>query len=297
MLYASFFYIIIIDKSEEFMKYKIVTEASVDMPDSFAKENDITILPIELNFAGELFPEGLPNDEFYEKMRTTGIIPKTSQPNQYKFETALSPYCNKEDWFVLTIVISSNLAGTIAQAKNAVEALKMKNVYICDSEVTTFAEGALIMEIVKYIKEKNPTPQEVIDELERLKRKIRLVAAVSDLKYLRLGGRISGAVAALGTVLNMKPIIALEGGRVVNKAKKRGEQANIYMVEEVLKNRDKTYPLYFGYSAIKKNIENFVQKYKDKLEVNPDKIEYHSIGCVVGTHAGPGAYGMVYFAK
>ena len=279
------------------MKYKIVTEASVDMPDSFAKENDITILPIELNFAGELFPEGLPNDEFYEKMRTTGIIPKTSQPNQYKFENALSPYCNKEDWFVLTIVISSNLAGTIAQAKNAVEALKMKNVYICDSEVTTFAEGALIMEIVKYIKENNPSPQEVIDELERLKRKIRLIAVVSDLKYLRLGGRISGAAAALGTVLNMKPIIALEGGRVVNIAKKRGEQANIFMVDEVLKNRDKTYPTYFGYSANKKNIENFVQKYKDKLEVDPDNIEFHSIGCVVGTHAGPGAYGVVYFAK
>ncbi len=297
MLYASFFYIIILDKSEEFMKYKIVTEASVDMPDSFAKENDITILPIELNFAGELFPEGLPNDEFYEKMRTTGIIPKTSQPNQYKFENALSPYCNKEDWFVLTIVISSNLAGTIAQAKNAVEALKMKNVYICDSEVTTFAEGALIMEIVKYIKENNPSPQEVIDELERLKRKIRLIAVVSDLKYLRLGGRISGAAAALGTVLNMKPIIALEGGRVVNIVKKRGEQANIFMVDEVLKNRDKTYPTYFGYSANKKNIENFVQKYKDKLEVDPDKIEYHGIGCVVGTHVGPGVYGMVYFAK
>ena len=297
MLYASFFYIIILDKSEEFMKYKIVTEASVDMPDSFAKENDITILPIELNFAGELFPEGLPNDEFYEKMRMTGIIPKTSQPNQYKFENALSPYCNKEDWFVLTIVISSNLAGTIAQAKNAVEALKMKNVYICDSEVTTFAEGALIMEIVKYIKENNPSPQEVIDELERLKRKIRLIAVVSDLKYLRLGGRISGAAAALGTVLNMKPIIALEGGRVVNIAKKRGEQANIFMVDEVLKNRDKTYPTYFGYSANKKNIENFVQKYKDKLEVDPDNIEFHSIGCVVGTHAGPGAYGVVYFAK
>ncbi len=279
------------------MKYKIVTEASVDMPDSFVKENDITILPIELNFAGELFPEGLPNDEFYEKMRTTGIIPKTSQPNQYKFENALSPYCNKEDWFVLTIVISSNLAGTIAQAKNAVEALKMKNVYICDSEVTTFAEGALIMEIVKYIKENNPSPQEVIDELERLKRKIRLIAVVSDLKYLRLGGRISGAAAALGTVLNMKPIIALEGGRVVNIAKKRGEQANIFMVDEVLKNRDKTYPIYFGYSANKKNIENFVQKYKDKLEVDPDNIEFHGIGCVVGTHVGPGVYGMVYFTK
>lgn len=279
------------------MKYKIVTEASVDMPENFAKENDITILPIEVNFAGELFPEGLPNDEFYAKMKATGIIPKTSQPNQYKFENALTPYCNKEDWFVLTIVISSNLAGTIAQGKNAVEALGMKNVYICDSEVTTFAEGALIMEIVKYIKEHNPTPQEVIDELERLKKHVRLIAVVSDLKYLKQGGRISGTVAALGTVLNMKPIITLEDGRVVNKAKKRGEQANIYIVDEVVKNRDKNYPIYFGYSAVKENVVNFVKRYKDKLEVNPDAIEYYGIGCVVGTHVGPGVYGMVYFAK
>ena len=279
------------------MKYKIVTEASVDMPENFAKENDITILPIEVNFAGELFPEGLPNDEFYEKMRTTGIIPKTSQPNQYKFEKALTPYCNKEDWFVLTIVISSNLAGTIAQAKNAVEALNMKNVYICDSEVTTFAEGALIVEIVKYIKRNNPTPEEVIEELERLKKRVRLIAVVSDLKYLKQGGRISGAVAALGTVLNMKPIITIEDGKVANRAKKRGEQANLYIVDDVVKNRDKNYPIYFGYSADKSKIENFVKKYKSQLEVDPDKIEYYGIGCVVGTHVGPGVYGMVYFAK
>lgn len=279
------------------MKYKIVTEASVDMPENFAKENDITILPIEVNFAGELFPEGLPNDEFYEKMRTTGIIPKTSQPNQYKFENALTPYCNKDDWFVLTIVISSNLAGTIAQAKNAVEALNMKNVYICDSEVTTFAEGALIVEIVKYIKRNNPTPEEVIEQLERLKKRVRLIAVVSDLKYLKQGGRISGAVAALGTVLNMKPIITIEDGKVANRAKKRGEQANLYIVDDVVKNRDKNYPIYFGYSADKSKIENFVKKYKSQLEVDPDKIEYYGIGCVVGTHVGPGVYGMVYFAK
>lgn len=278
------------------MKFKIVTEASVDMPKKFAEENDITILPIEINFNGELYPEGLPNDEFYAKMKETGIIPKTSQPNQFKFETALTPYCNKEDWFVLTIVISSNLAGTIAQAKNAVEALNMKNVYICDSEVTTFAEGALIIEIVNYIKKNNPTPEQAIEELERLKKKVRLVAAVSDLKYLKQGGRISGAAAALGTVLGIKPIIALENGRVVNIAKKRGEQANLFMIDYV-KNRDRKYPLYFGYSADVKNIENFVQKYHEQLDVNPNNIEYHSIGCVVGTHAGPGAYGMVYFEK
>ena len=277
------------------MNYKIVTEASVDMPQTFAKENDITILPIEVNFNGELYPEGLPNDEFYEKLKTTGIIPKTSQPNQYKFETAYGPYVNKPDWFVLTIVISSDLAGTIAQAKNAVENLNMKNVYICDSRVTTFAEGALIIEIVKYIKaHPNAQPQEVIDELERLKNKVKLLAVVGDLKYLKQGGRLSTAWYIAATALKIRPIISLENGKVNNVAKKVGEKANEFMVEYANK-RDKNYPIYFGHSANPKLIENFINKYSSQLGVDPNNTAIHEIGCVVGTHAGPNCYGLVYF--
>jgi len=277
------------------MNYKIVTEASVDMPQTFAKENDITILPIEVNFNGELYPEGLPNDEFYEKLKTTGIIPKTSQPNQYKFETAYGPYVNKPDWFVLTIVISSDLAGTIAQAKNAVENLNMKNVYICDSRVTTFAEGALIIEIVKYIKaHPNAQPQEVIDELERLKNKVKLLAVVGDLKYLKQGGRLSTAGYIAATALKIRPIISLENGKVNNVAKKVGEKANEFMVEYANK-RDKNYPIYFGHSANPKLIENFINKYSSQLGVDPNNTAIHEIGCVVGTHAGPNCYGLVYF--
>ncbi len=276
------------------MKYKIVTEASVDMPEKFVKENDITILPIELNFNGELFPEGLPNDEFYEKLKT-GIIPKTSQPNQYKFETALTPYLNKEDWFVLTIVISSDLAGTIAQAKNAVENLGMKNVYVCDSRTTTFAEGALIIELVKYIKSHpDAQPKEVIAELERLTEKVRLVAVVGDLKYLKQGGRLSSAGYIAATALKIKPIISLDEGRVNNIAKKIGEKANEFMVEMANK-RDRKYPIYFGHSANPELINNFLNKYATALDVDKNNVEIHEIGCVVGTHAGPNCYGMVYF--
>ncbi len=276
------------------MKYKIVTEASVDMPKSFAEENDITILPIEVNFNGELFPEGLPNDEFYEKLKT-GIIPKTSQPNQYKFENALGPYVNKEDWFVLTIVISSDLAGTIAQAKNAVESLEMKNVYICDSRVTTFAEGALIVEIIKYIKSHpDAQPQEVINELERLKAKIKLVAVIGDLKYLKMGGRLGSAGYVVASALKIKPIISLDGGKVNTIAKKVGEKANEFMVELANK-RDRNYPISFGHSAQPKLIDDFLSKYAEALDVDPKNTPIHEIGCVVGTHAGPNCYGMVYF--
>ena len=278
------------------MKYKIITEASVDMPKKFSEENDITILPIEVNFNGELYPEGLPTDEFYEKLKT-GIIPKTSQPNQFKFENALQSYVNKEDWFVLIVVISSDLAGTIAQAKNAVENLGMKNVYICDSRVTTFAEGALIIEIQKYIdSHPNAQPNEVIDELERLKSKVRLIAVVGDLKYLKMGGRLSTASYIAASVLNIHPIISLDGGKVNNIAKKVGEKANEFMVE-VANTRDRIYPIYFGHSANPKLISTFLDKYAPKLDVDPKTTPIHEIGCVVGTHAGPNCYGMVYFSK
>ena len=277
------------------MNYKIVTEASVDVPKGFAEENDITVLPIEVNFNGELYPEGLPNDEFYKKLKETGIIPKTSQPNQYKFETAFTPYVNKEDWFVITIVISSDLAGTIAQAKNAVESLGMKNVYVCDSRVTTFAEGAIIVELVKFIKShKDATPDQVIDYLEKLKSSVKLIAVIGDLKYLKQGGRLSTASYFATSVLNIKPIINLDGGKVNNVAKKIGEKANEYMVECANK-RNKNFPIYFGHSANETIIKDFIKKYATKLGIDPENVSINEIGCVVGTHAGPNCYGMVYF--
>ncbi len=277
------------------MNYKIVTEASVDMPKGFAEENDITVLPIEVNFNGELYPEGLPNDEFYKKLKETGIIPKTSQPNQYKFETAFTPYVNKEDWFVITIVISSDLAGTIAQAKNAVESLGMKNVYVCDSRVTTFAEGAIIVELVKFIKShKDATPEQVIDYLEKLKSSVKLVAVIGDLKYLKQGGRLSATSYFAASVLNIKPIINLDGGKVNNIAKKIGEKANEYMVDCANK-RNKDFPIYFGHSANETIIKDFIKKYASKLGIAPENTSINEIGCVVGTHVGPNCYGMVYF--
>ena len=290
------------------MKYKIVTEASVDMPKKFAEENDITILPIEVNFNGELYPEGMPNDEFYAKLKSTGIIPKTSQPNQYKFENALTPYCNKDGWFVLTIVISSNLAGTIAQAKNAVDALNMKNVYICDSLMTTFAEGALIMEIVKFINEKDRKPQEVIDELERLKSKIKLVAVINDLKYLKQGGRVTPAAAAIGTVLNIKPILTIQGGKLdkfamvtnIKSAKKKMINAIKKDIETRFANfvKNGEFALAIAHTTNDENAEIFKQELMKEFPNIPFTY-VDPLSLSIATHTGPRvlAVGGYHFVK
>lgn len=275
------------------MKYKIITEASIDMPKEVAIENDVTILPIELRFGEELYPNGMENDAFYEKLKG-GVMPKTSMPNQIKFEDALQPYVNKEDWFVLVVVISADLAGTLAQAKGAVDALSMKNVHVCDSRCTTFAQGALVMEILKYIKaHPNAQPDEVVQELERLKTKVRIVAVIGDLKYLRASGRLKATEYFVAGALNVKPVIGLEGGAVTTLAKKIGEKANEFMVECANK-RDRNYPIYFGHSANPALIERFLKRYSEKLDVEANSPIYE-IGCIIGAHAGPGCYGMVFF--
>lgn len=276
------------------MKYKIITEESMDIEENFAKENDIEILPIEVNFNGEIYPDGLPKPEFYEKLKG-GVIPKTSAPNQYRFETALEPYANKEDWFVIVCVISAELSGTIAQAKNAVESLEMKNAYVCDSRVTTWALGAIVTELANWIKaHPEAEPQQVIDQLERLKESVRLVAVIGDLKYLKMGGRLSTAKFIAATVLGIKPVINLDGGKVNTAGTFRGEYANKFLVD-CAKKRNKAYGLYFGNSNNRTIIKNFIEKYAAELEVDPQTANIADIGCVVGTHVGPNCYGVAYF--
>ncbi len=278
------------------MKFKIVTDASCDMPQEYVDKYDITILPIEVRFGDELYPNGLPSDEFYKKLRTSGIIPKTSQPNQYKFETAYSKYVNKDDWFVLTIIISSGLAGTITQAKNATEALKMKNNYICDSGLTTYAQGAIIVEICKFI-ETCKDVDKVIARLEELKKKARLYAIIGDLKYLKQGGRLSSASYFVASTLKVRPIITLEDGVVKTCAKKVGAQADKFLID-MANTRDTSMPLYFGHADCKKDILEFVNKYGDKMNATEkEKNTIYEIGCVVGTHAGPDCYGILFFEK
>ena len=88
------------------MKFKIVADASCDMPKEYMEKYDITIIPIEVMFGEDIYPEGLETKEFYKKIEETGLIPKTAMPNAYKFENFYKDYVNKDDVFVITILIS-----------------------------------------------------------------------------------------------------------------------------------------------------------------------------------------------
>ena len=277
------------------MKYKIVADASCDIPEEYLEKYDISIIPIEVAFGDEIYPEGLDKKEFYKKVKETNIIPKTAMPNAYKFEEFYKEYANKDDVFVLTLVISMEMSQTKLQAQMAAESLGMKNVFVEESGCTTAAQGAIICELCKFI-EKEKNVDKIIEEFYRLKEKCKLYAIINDLKYLKNSGRLSSSSAIIGSMLNVKPIVSIVDGKVVNIAKCMGTiKAENYLFSKI-NSIDGEHDFYFIHSDNLEAIEKLQEKYKDKILPN-QKITNCEIGCVVGSHVGPKCYGIVYFEK
>lgn len=277
------------------MKFKVVADASCDIPEELKQKYDISIIPIEVAFGEEIYPEGLDTRTFYSKMASSGLIPKTAMPNAYKFEQFYKDYCNKKDVFVITIVISMEMSQTKLQAQMAAETLGMKNVFIEESAVTTAAQGALIVELCKFI-EKCQDIEKIKEEFYRLRKKIKLFAIINDLKYLKNSGRLSSTSAIIGSMLNVKPIVSIVDGKVVNVAKCMGTpKAEAYLLSS-LANVDTTHPLWFLHTDNLPAIERFEEKNKDKFDTIPEKVVCE-IGCVVGSHVGAKCYGVTFFEK
>lgn len=277
------------------MKFVFVADAACDVSEEDKQKYNINIIPIELNFGEEYYPEGLPCDEYYQKLKTSAVMPKTAMPNAYKFQNFYKDYANKEDVFVITVVISMELSTTKVQAQMAADELGMKNVFIEESKGATVFQGALIVELAKFCQKENDI-EKIKQEFYRLRDKVKLLAIINDLKYLRASGRLSGASATLGTMLKVKPIVSIVDGKVVNVAKCMGSgKAESYLVGQ-LENIDTTKPLYLIHSDVIDQAQNLYEKNKDKIPT-PCEVKVQEISYVVGTHVGSGCYGFTYFEK
>ena len=277
------------------MKFKIVADASCDMPKEYMEKYDITIIPIEVMFGEDIYPEGLETKEFYKKIEETGLIPKTAMPNAYKFENFYKDYVNKDDVFVITIVISMELSQTKLQAQMAADNLGMKNVFIEESGSTTVGQGAIIGELCRFI-DKCQDIEKIKEEFYRLKNNIHIYAVIDDLKYLKQSGRLSSTSAFVGNILGVKPIIAIKDGKVMTIAKCKGAQKAENFILDKIENMDTTHPFYVVHSDMPAGAERLEEKAKQRIGENQEVITAQ-IGCVVGSHVGPTCYGFGYFSK
>lgn len=282
------------------MAIKILTDSSSDLPLDFIKANDIEVLPLKVIFGNQSYDSGvnLSTAEFYKKLETVTELPKTSQVAPAEMFDCFQKYANSDDQLI-AIFISSKMSGTFHTACNIVEELNADNIYLVDSQTVTFALAVLVMEAVR-LRDMGLDANEIYQRLEQTKNDIVLYAAVGDLRYLQMGGRLSSTAAFVGTMLNFKPIITIKDGLVAVLDKQRGAlrayKSIMSFVEKAGVDQDR--PRAFGHTNCPDVMNDLISHIaKADPDIDTDVFARCDIGPTVGVHVGPGATGLAFFKR
>lgn len=279
------------------MSVKIVIDSSADTADGIKDRFETVALPIF--FGDEKFIDGvnITHSEFYEKLKSSEHLPKTSQATPYDYSEVYRKITERgDDTVVLTI--SKKLSGTYQSAVIAAKDYKGQ-VYVVDSDTVTIGAGVLA-EYALSLADAGMSAKEIAETLETAKKRVRLIAMVDTLEYLRKGGRISKTVAFAGELLSFKPVICVEDGEVKLLGKARGAKNGNNLLEQEINKAggvDFDMPVLLGYSGtdstmLHRYIEDFSKLWAGHVGLNVSEI-----GSVVGTHAGPGAIAAAFFSN
>ena len=278
------------------MAVRIIADGSCDLSAEECSRLDIIKIPLQVFFGDECFVEGenMTTEEFYARLSSSDLLPKTAQISPGRFEEVYAPLVEAGDEIVV-LPISKELSGTYHSACMAREAFPEACIYVADTQNVTFPLGLLVYEACR-MRDEGLSGQEIHRRIETdLAPRLRLYAVIDDLKYLRLGGRLSSAGAAVGTLLGIKPLVTIEGGKVINIHKARGQKAAMTWIAERLKEEYGGGSLYLGHSDAPEKMAELEQVIGDFLDSKD--VRRAEIGSVVGTHAGPGCAGVAFFAK
>jgi DegV family protein with EDD domain len=282
------------------MSIKIITDSASDITQEEAEKLGIDVIPLIVSFGDEEYLDGinLSQKQFYEKLIETDTLPKTSQITPFRFTEVFEKLTSNGDE-VIVITISSKLSNTYNSAVLASYDFEDK-VYVIDSFTATAGEKILCEYALRLVKE-GLDVKEIVNKLNEAKGRIRLLAVIDTLEYLKKGGRISRTVAFAGELLNIKPVISVEDGVVKLVGKARGSKKANNLLNELIDKKgsiDFTMPyttLYSGLSDLM--LKKYIEDEKHLWEDNTDNIPICNVGSTIGTHVGPGAIGVVFFSK
>lgn len=282
------------------MSVKIITDSSSDIRTTDANRHDITVLPLKTNIDGVEYLDGvtITHEEFYEKLSTCNQLPTTSQLTPYEFESAYKEALQTHDEAVV-ITISGKLSGTAQSAVTAAQEFEGK-VFVVDSDNATIGQQVLVNYAIR-LRDSGLSAESIADELNRVKSRVCLVALVDTLDYLVKGGRLSKTAGFAGSLLQIKPVLGVEDGEVKVLGKARGSKQSSNMLTETIGKKggiDFSMPLMLAYSGTDDSLlQDYIENSRTIWEGNIDELPISVIGSTIGTHAGPGAVAVAFFAN
>lgn len=278
---------------------RILTDSASDILPAEAEQLGVTVIPLNVTLEdGTVLRDGvdMTPSAYYEILAGCRKLPTTSQPSPELFENFFLEAAAAGDE-VIGIFLSHALSGTYQCAKLAADMANVDNVLFVDSGHVCLSE-ALLVRLAVQLRNSGKTAGQIAAILEHAKEHLHLVAAIDDLKYLRKGGRLPAAVAVAGGMLGIKPLITIQDGKVAMAGKARGlpgAYVALFKKVEEMGGINPAFPALAGYTVSPREVTPIQTYLRDNLQ--QEDLLVRQIGCVIGTHAGPGAFGIAFFDK
>ncbi|AAF11538.1 DegV family protein [Deinococcus radiodurans] len=274
------------------MSIAIVTDSTSDLTPEHLAALGVTGVPLYVLFEGQLYQDGvqLSARQLVEGVRAGKAIPSTSQPSPAEFAQAYAQALEHADE-VLSLHISGQLSGTVGSARLAAQEFGGR-VTVVDTHTVTLGLGLQVLRAAELVRAGQSVPQ-IVQTLERVYPQADLRFTVDTLDFLRLNGRIGGASALLGGLLNIKPLLVVRGGRVDAGGRVRGQKKALAdLAEHVRRYVSQHGGARVAFLATVGGEEDRAAVRAQLSDLHFQDMGDHEIGAVVTVHAGPGAVGV-----
>ena len=280
---------------------RLFADSASDLPKEFFEKENVVLFPLRVHIGNEEFEDirTIHSQKVFDAIRND-TRPKTSQVSPDEMLNAFEQLAKDgEEGFY--IAFSSELSGTYGTAMMASEQVREEHpdlkLTVLDSKLASLGYGMLVKEAVKLRSQGHPL-KEVIERVRFMAEHTESLFTVEDLDYMAKGGRISKGSAFVGGLLNIKPLLHVENGKLVPIEKLRGRKKVVKRIVELMEERGE---------QLEKQIiaichgddEEFANLMKEAIEeqFHPKNIEIYLIGSVIGAHTGPGTLGVFFLNK
>lgn len=282
------------------MSIKVICDSTCYIPKALIEELDILVVSLNVIFKNESFRElDVDNRWFYEKMDISNEIPTSSQPSVDElYRTFENEVINGNG--IVGVFMSSDMSGSYSTANMVKEMILEKyadaKIEIVDSRSNCMQMGYAVLAGARAVKEGQPM-KNVLNSINNVISKSRFLFIPDNLTYLKKGGRIGGAAAFVGSILQIKPILTVEDGKTtvfdkVRTRKKAIDRMVEYVVEQVT-SKGLGEVIVHHINCEDEGLQ-LAKRISDILKIN---VEICSIGPIIGLHVGPGSIGIVYYTK
>lgn len=279
------------------MKIKILMDSTSDLSEELIRKYDMDVVPLVITQGESSFPDySISSKEFFESLRKSSDVPKTSQPSPATFLEKYRRYCADYD-HILVITVSTGISGTYNSASIAKQMYDEErqggaSVHVFDSGVISL--GMVLMGVRALEMAANALRiDDILAALQGMKDRIAVYYTGDTLDYLRRGGRVSNLTAAIGSILNIKPIISVVKGRGVSYARTRGiPEALRYLADRFAQRSRDVEKVYIVHADAHERVEQLKlllqKKYKNIRFIVTE------MRCALGSHCGPGVVGVCF---